>query len=291
MRGRDSILLVMLTVVMLAVPVAVRAQGTFTPIDYPGAANTWAMGINPQGDIVGYWGLNGVQHGFFLGRDASVPVSIDKPGACRTDAYAINPAGDIVGTYNDCTTGAQHGYLLRHGVFTSIDVPDATGTGAFGINPEGDIVGHFVSPMGKMNGFLLRNGRFTKYANDAAEATDNMTCRFGIDSQGQIVGHYKDDRGTHGYLLAKTGFTSIDIEGGMDVSTYGINPEGDIVGFYTELATGKIHGFSRDKAGVVTQVDAPDAVYTYVMKNNPMGDLVGYYRDASKKWHGFVMKR
>ncbi len=301
MRGRRLIPLVMLAVVILvAAPVAVRAQATFTTIDYPGAGNTWAMGINAQGDIVGYYGISGVQHGFFLGRNSSVPISIDYPGACRTDAYAINPAGDIVGTYNDppapgkaCSTGQQHGYLLRHGVFTTIDVPDATFTGAFGINAEGDIVGHFgVPPSGRMNGWLLRNGTFTTYAHPDAEAANKMSCGFGINPQDEIVGHYQDVSGIHGFVLNAAGFTPIDMEGGKNVYAYGINPEGEITGFYTALADNRVHGFFLDKSGVFTKpVDVPGAVNTYVMKDNPTGDVVGYYSDALGKWHGFLMKR
>jgi hypothetical protein len=41
----------------------------FTTINYPGAASTRALGINPQGDIVGTYDLAGVRHGFLLERD------------------------------------------------------------------------------------------------------------------------------------------------------------------------------------------------------------------------------
>ncbi len=297
MRTRLAVFLFLFSLTIGLKSMAVGGTDSFTKIDYPNATNTWVLGMNPQGDIVGYYGVSGIQHGFFLGRGGFVPI--DVPGACRTDAYAINAAGDIVGTYNDppapgkaCSTGTQHGYLLRHGQFTSIDVPGATFTGAFGINSEGDIVGHFgVPPTGRMNGYMLRNGSFTTYAHPDAEAANKMSCGFGINPEGEIVGHYQDTVGIHGFLLSDSGFTSIDIPDGKNLQAYSINPEGEIAGFYTDLATKMVSGFVLDKWGVFTKIDVPGAVNTYVYRNNPRGDLVGYYQDTLGKWHGFFARR
>ena len=40
----------------------------YTSIDYPGAKNTRAIGINAGGDVVGYYGLGGVTHAFVARR-------------------------------------------------------------------------------------------------------------------------------------------------------------------------------------------------------------------------------
>ena len=304
MQRKRSIPLVMFTLLILVAPIAVWGQESFTTIDYPGANLTVAMGINPRGDIVGYYRdpvtpptpvTYGEIHGFFLGRGGF--VSIDYPQATYTDIWAINPRGDIVGSYID-SAGIQHGFLLNEAGFTSIDVPGATFTAAFGINPEGDIVGHYgVPPTGRMNGFLLSNGSSTTYAHPAAEAANKMSCGMGINPQGEIVGHYQDSLGIHGFLLNEAGFTSIDIPGGKNLQAYGINPKGEIVGFYTEIGTvpAKIHGFFMDKWGAFTQVDIPGAVGTWVRRNNARGDLVGNYTttDAAGTTtsHGFLMRR
>jgi hypothetical protein len=42
--------------------------GEFTSIDFPGASGTVASGINPRGDIVGFYVSAGVGHGFLLSR-------------------------------------------------------------------------------------------------------------------------------------------------------------------------------------------------------------------------------
>ena len=304
MRGKRSLSLVMFTVLVLVAPVAVWGQESVTTIDYPGADLTIVTGINPKGDIVGYYHIPGTPgsetHGFFLDRDGF--VTIDYPQATTGAALDINPAGDIVGAYRK-SDGAQHGYLLRRGRFTTINVPGATFTGAYGINAAGDITGHFGVPnSGKMNVFLLRHGRFTTYVHPDAVAGMRMTCAFGIGHDDQIVGHYVDGLGMHGFLLNEGVFTTIDVPGGKNADAQGINPEGEIVGLYTEIGTGtatvpaKIHGFVMDKWGVFTQIDVPGAVNTWIRGNNPRGDLVGEYTTTvivgtltTTTTHGFLM--
>lgn len=299
MRSKFSLFLCLLLfgLVIEPTPMAVGATDTFITIDYPGAANTWAMGINAQGDIVGYYNIGGIPHGFFLDRKGF--SSINYPGACGTQVWAINPARDVVGFYYDppdagkaCATGKQHGFLLQKGNFTSFDVPEATLTGAFGINPEGDIVGHYWVPStGRMDGFLLRNGSLTTYAHPYAAVLNKMTCGTGINPQGEIVGHYLDANGMHGFLLNEEGFTTIDIPGGVNSNALDINPEREIVGGFTELATNRNHGFILDKWGLITQIDVPGAVNTTVNRINSNGELAGQYKDSSGKMHGFLMLR
>ncbi len=87
--------------------------GVATQIDFPGAASTEALGINFEGDIVGYY---------------SVP---------STNPYAS--------TY-------YYGFLLRNGQYTTINPPsgssafDGAATFANGINDLGVIVGNYQTP-------------------------------------------------------------------------------------------------------------------------------------------------
>jgi uncharacterized membrane protein len=279
----------MFTLLILLGPYAVSAQVNFTQIDYPGATLTYAVGVNSQEQIVGWYrDTGGKIHGFLF--DGLGFTSIDYPGATRTDAWDISSSGDIVGSYNDAA-GVQHGYLLRHRRFTAINVPGATFTAGFGVNAEGDVVGHYgVPPSGKMNGFLLRNGQFMTYEHPLPNV---MTCGVGINSEGEIVGHYQNGAGVHGFRLDEGVLTPIDIVGGKGVQAYGISPEGDIVGFYTEIATNRSHGFVLDKWGGVSQIDVPatGATNTWVRRTNPRGDLVGNYMDAAGAYHGFLIRR
>ena len=84
--------------------------GNFTSIDFPGATLTWITGINPRGEILGFYlDADGNMHGFVLSNGNF--KSIDIPGALFTEANGINPEGDIVGRYVT-SDGKVHGYLL-----------------------------------------------------------------------------------------------------------------------------------------------------------------------------------
>jgi len=86
------------------------SDGQFSTIDFPGAINTTANGINPRGDIVGRHDTpDGVSHGYLL--SGGQFNSFDFPGATLTRALGINPRGDIVGRY-DTADGISHGFLL-----------------------------------------------------------------------------------------------------------------------------------------------------------------------------------
>ena len=93
----------------------VQASGSrFITIDDPkGVKGTFALGINPQGDIVGdYQDSTSTHHGFLLHRGHYTTID-DPKGVKGTTAVGINPQGDIVGYYLNNT--GPHGFLLRHG--------------------------------------------------------------------------------------------------------------------------------------------------------------------------------
>jgi hypothetical protein len=94
-----------------------RQAGNITTIDAPNSTFTWINGINPEGDIVGfYYGQDGQKHGFVL-RESEF-ISVDIPGAIWSSVNGINPQGDIVGFYATPQDGNTHGYFLRCGSCT-----------------------------------------------------------------------------------------------------------------------------------------------------------------------------
>jgi hypothetical protein len=92
-----------------SVPLAV-AQGTYTQIDYPGAANgTLCRGIDAAGNIIGsYEDAVFDSHSFLL--SGSTYTTTNYPGAASTWVFGVNNIGQIVGYSNankppvSCTT-------------------------------------------------------------------------------------------------------------------------------------------------------------------------------------------
>ena len=108
MRRQLTLYLLALSFALSATSNVLAQDRTFTTIDFPGATITDAIGINPRGDIVGFYTLSGTTHGFLL--SGGQFTSIDFPGATATNALGINPRGDIVGQY--ISAGVSHGFLL-----------------------------------------------------------------------------------------------------------------------------------------------------------------------------------
>jgi hypothetical protein len=219
------------------VPIAVSQPDisfNFTTIDFPGATNTFAGGINSLGHIVGGYALpNGSRHGFV---DVSgVFTTIDDPNATvGTEAADVNSSEQIVGSYdftdpNHPLEGA-HGFLLSGGVFTAIDYPaqGVTSTTPNGINGAGDVVGVYrMSSPGIA--FLLSGGVYNSFVYPGGCCTHAN----GINDAGQIVGQYKtpdDTAPPQGFLKTGNTFTTIDYPGANVTSLAGINNFGDIVG-------------------------------------------------------------
>jgi probable HAF family extracellular repeat protein len=259
----------------------------FSTVDYPGAVSTNAQGINPGGDIVGFYkDTLGKQHGFLL-RGGNF-TSIDYPGAIATDARGISPPGDIVGSFTNAPGGPAniHGYLWSRGTFTEVQFPGYLGTIAQRITPNGDIYGcnHNMDMMGSMHGLVLSAAGYTQLDVPASMHT-------GATPDGStIVGLYTDlTTGlTHGYFLQNGNFEPFDVSGSNFTAAWDINPSGAVVGVFRD-ATGKVHGFLLSD-GAATTIDYPGAIATRAFGINPGGDVVGAYVDSSGKTHGFLRK-
>src|SRR5215469_1362392 len=77
------------------------SDGVLTTGDFPGASQTFALGINESGTIVGEWDQ-------------------------------IDSGGNLI---------AYHGWIFKDGTFSQVDVPGAVDTAVVGINARGDLVG------------------------------------------------------------------------------------------------------------------------------------------------------
>lgn len=121
---------------MLVLLGATQAQATWTTIDYPGASETLAHGIDGD-NIVGYYSDGSIHHGFVY--DGLSYTRLDMPGATATYAWDID-GDNIVGHYSDGTGG--HGFVYEGISYTTLDYPGAANTRAYGI--DGDrIVGPY----------------------------------------------------------------------------------------------------------------------------------------------------
>jgi len=97
-----------LSLLLSTLVAAQDASYTFTTIDVPGAPITVALGINDNGQIVGWFFSPAETNGFLT--DGGTFTPIDVPGAPDTWANGINAAGQIVGGFQDASISV-HGFV------------------------------------------------------------------------------------------------------------------------------------------------------------------------------------
>jgi len=272
-----------------------------TTIDPPfGLAGTsQATGINPQGEVVGTY----LDHGTIAQGDSSRTRSylrdssgnftpLDFPDAENTLAIKMTSTGQVVGCYHHQNSdfavsggGTMHGYVYQNGGYESLSVP---GTMHNGITRDGRLIVGVVWPTpNEFHAYKVEDGVYELLNLPSyvllSDARD-------VNPEGQIVGFFVDSsQKTHGFLLTKRGFTSIDYPDAVATQARGINPEGDIVGFFVDSSK-KTHGFLLTSDGF-TPIDVPGAAATRAFGINPEEDIVGSYVDSNGKSHGFLLNR
>jgi hypothetical protein len=208
---------------------------SYTPENFPSAAQTQAIGINNTGWTDGFYvDAAGNTHGFtFSGSYATV----DAPGTAFNQLLGINDGGTAVGYSSTDPTGAtlQLAYKESGGTFTylnSLLPAGAQNNQAVGLNNAGMVVGFFQDASGTFHGFLVAGSSETTL--DYPGAMDTQA--FGINNHGEIVGIYFDaSMVQHGFTYMGGVWTTVDDPLGMGTTLInGINDQGQLVGFYVD---------------------------------------------------------
>jgi len=166
------------------------ASQTFTTINIPHVASTFAKAINNAGTIAGYVTLipgSGIGHGFEL--VGSTYKKIMPPHSADSYVNGITTSGELAGF----VTNVKHGgvnFLFVHGKYKS-PIPGLGGgtIGVEGINPAGTaLVGGYEPTSGVFAGFLYQNKIFQQLQFPGS----SYTLAFGINSAGEVVGYFQD---------------------------------------------------------------------------------------------------
>lgn len=174
------------------------AAGTISPVNYPGALETFPVGVSNGGEIAGAYENDDVSplgdsQGFI--DSGGTYSTIDVAGATNTAVQGISGNGQIVGysvAYggNGPPSPRVSNFIYRNGNFNTLKL---SGTPS-GINSSGQIVGFSNPPE---TGLLLSGGSLSTISYPGAQ----KTFAFGINDTGQIVGAYEDQQSTtHGFL-------------------------------------------------------------------------------------------
>lgn len=209
-------------------------------------------------------------------------TSVSVPGAIQTFPGGVNNSGVIVGQYED-KGKVLHGYILNGKKLTKLDDPYGTSTNPYGVNLNGAIavVGCYTNSLGKLAGFLYKNGKFTNVPGPAG-ATDS--CASGINDAGEIVGSYSDSMSGHGFLLKGGKYTILDVPGATFTVASGINNKGNIVLYWGDSKSAIESSLYNGKT--YKTIDVPGAVSSIAFSLNTAGDVTYQWLDSKGLGHG-----
>ena len=126
----------------------------------PGAATTFALAINGNGQIAGgYLDSSNVAHGFLdiVGHFHHHRLS----GRNGDPLLDVNLLGHLAGVWYDAAFN-PHGFTYDGSTFTSLDFPGGSQTVANGINSAGEVVGSYVDAVNVRHGFTYAEAFITR---------------------------------------------------------------------------------------------------------------------------------
>jgi probable HAF family extracellular repeat protein len=249
----------------------------------PGDYSSTAMGINANGDVVG-WSAGPTGPRAFLYTNATGMTALAAPsGRPVTTARAVNGNGTVVG--NAATSGSDIGHAIRWQAGVPRDL-GTLGVGDFsdarGVNSTGVAVGQSRTDGGGL--LAVHAFRFTDASGmvDLTPTADDAHAE-GINDAGQIVG-WREGRA---FRLTGTTFTDLGVASGFAASfAYAINSSGQVAG-HVISGTGNSEQIFRYTNGTMVILGGLGE-FNRALGINTAGDVVGYGLPVLGLRQGFV---
>jgi hypothetical protein len=257
------------------------------------------LGINDEGQIVGYFGSGAAGHpnkGYVIPRGSVSFTDENFPGSVQTQVTGENNRGVTVGFWSNTNMGvgmdANFGWVDVNGQFRNADFP--TGDSAspvtdqlLGVNDSDIAVGFWVDGQGNNHGYEynINTGRFSSVTDPQDQGASLQATA--INDRGDIAGNI----GSDGFLLSHGHLTDLAAPGASSTMALGVNGFDEVVGTYTvgSGSSAVMHGFTWQPGRGFTTIDDPHGIGTTTINGvNDFGQLVGFYVDANGNTDGFL---
>ena len=212
-------------------------------------------------------------------------ATYDFPGSQNTYFYALGNDGGAAGHYED-SEGLHHGIVLENGELRQYDFPGAVQTEIYGISDAtGALTGNYTDASGVRRGF---SGDAIIEFPGAPETFADFV------SAGRLVGSYIDTDGVyHPYTRTAAGrFLSIDLPQAAQFEyffVHGINDAGTLVGRAKRVGDVPRTYVGSFRRGL-QELTFPGSVSTEGYNINQDGSVVGNYKSADGRTHGFIAR-
>ena len=159
-------------------------EAAVTQIDYPGAFQSQALGINSAGAVYGEWEEgNGQGHGYLYQDGTFTDLALPNHLYWVNQRGGINDAGVIATTLLGIP--GSPGVVWDHGTLTQVNYPGADYSFVHGINNRGDLVGTYAA--GAFYSWAYIGGEFSPVVFDPPGSGDKVNA---INDAARIVGTY-----------------------------------------------------------------------------------------------------
>ena len=261
---------------------------TFEGIDVPGVAFLALTASSDFEEYAGYTQSADGQKMVAFTLIDGVFKTYEFPGSQNTYFYALGNNGQAAGHYED-SEGLYHGVVLENGELRQYDFPGAVQTEIYGISDAtGALTGNFTDASGIRRGF---SGDVIVEFPGAPETYADF-----VNASGRMVGSYVDADGLyHSYVRAPDGsFISLDLPLPQTAKieylfVHSISDAGVIV------AQGRlVGGVPRTYVGTfqhgLQELKVPGSISTEGWNINQDGSVVGHYKSADGRIHGFIAR-
>src|SRR3984957_10262765 len=247
--------------------------------------NSVALGINNQGDVVGYSFQGENYQGFLYTTSQGSLTNVGSLGGNITAACAINDVGQVTG-YSQDPNGNYLAFLFsRDQAMASLGTLDKASTSeAFGINKSGVVVGD--SQSGELNHrpVLFSKNSVQDLGLGGSHEPDALETAYAINDAGKIVGrHSAGNNAFHAFVDLNGNTTDVPTWGGTNGEAFAINKNGLVVGD-SDTADGPAHAFVFDHSQMKDLGTLPGFENaSYARGINNAGDIVGESDSADQK--------
>jgi hypothetical protein len=264
---------------------------TFQTLQYPGAVQTYAQGINASGVVVGYYlDTSGSAHGFYY--SAGTYAAIEYPNSSDTWVYGIDSNKAVVGAAHIVrgTVPVTVAFVKQPGgSFSQFSAAGKLLTVGQALNNSGTIIGYLQKgeqSSAVYSGFEQQSSGTTTIAVSGQADTWAMS----INDAGAIAGYagtgivYTDP--VVGFVLSGSQTTTYSYPGALQTYFTGINNKNQIVGYYAN-SDGSKNGFTF-AGNVFTAFSNPAGIATFPQGINASGAVVGYFCLSDSSTAGFI---
>jgi uncharacterized membrane protein len=211
------------------------------------------------------------------------------PGSIDTNAGGINNKNVTVGQYTD-TGLLMHGFILNGKHLTTLDDPNGTSTGASNLTLDGAIavVGAYTNNKTSASmGFLYKGGKYTDIPGPKGATASSATA---INDAGDIVGDYVDSASvTHGFLLKKGKYKTLDPPGSLGTVATGVNKKDNIVFYW--INSGGTYSSSLYNGKTYKTINVPGLANSLATDINTAGDVTYQTIDSAGANHGALLHK